>query len=56
MRFRVRYIALMLALCATVLADAQPRLAVNFSGFGLGCEDAIMLLTKKTKKYIIRIY
>ena len=35
MRFRVRYIALMLALCATVFADAQPRLAVNIVVSGL---------------------
>ena len=35
MRFRVRYIALMLALYATVFADAQPRLAVNIVVSGL---------------------
>ncbi len=35
MRFRVRYIALMLALYATVFADAQPRFAVNIVVSGL---------------------
>ena len=56
MRFRVRYIALMLALCATVLADAQPRLAVNIVVSGLRQGDIVRYEKNFGKDGFLRLY
>ena len=56
MRFRVRYIALMLALCATVLADAQPRLAVNIVVSGLRQGDIVRYEKNFGTEGFLRLY